>query len=90
MGELVDLISRKRENARTVGRPSLQKAARLIDPTIILARIMTETAVQAMIKSGLFPMQIAIALAWHLNNQVDLVMPSAEAASKCKALLLLR
>ena len=66
------------------------KAAPFIDPTIVLARAMTETAVLAMIKSGLCPMQIAIALAWHLNNQVDLAMPSTEAASKCKALLLLR
>ena len=66
------------------------KVAPFEDPTIVLARIMTETAVQAMIKSGLSPMQIAIALAWHLNNQVDLAMPSTEAASKCKALLLLR
>jgi hypothetical protein len=78
-----------------VGPPSVRRPLRVKrtpfrDPKVVLARSMTGAAVQAMAKSGLSPMQIAIGLAWHINSQVDLVMPSAESAATCKALLMYR
>jgi hypothetical protein len=73
-----------------VGRPLIVKALLLEDAAIVLARAMTETAIQEMAKSGLTPMEIAIGLSWHLNNQVDIAMPSGDTAAMCKALLMIR
>ena len=44
--------------------------------------------VQTMAGCGMSPMQISIELARHLNEQIDLAMPTADAATACKTLLL--
>ena len=58
------------------------------ETAIATALSMVEVAVADMAATGLPPMQIAVALAWHLNAQVDLAMPTEETARMFKRSLI--
>lgn len=60
----------------------------LCDPELAVAVEAFEAVVRNMTDAGLSPMQISIGLAQHLNRQLGLAMPTADAAEACKALLL--
>jgi len=46
---------------------------------------MVEIAVADMAEAGLQPMQIAIALAWHMNKQAEMALPNPAACALWKA-----
>lgn len=56
----------------------------MTDDAMSKALAIAECAVQEMAELGIDPMQRAIALAWHMQRQADLAMPTEETAQAFK------
>ena len=56
----------------------------MTDDAMSKALAIAECAVQEMAEIGIDPMQRAIALAWHMQRQADLAMPTEETAQAFK------
>ena len=56
----------------------------MTDDTTSKALAIAECAVQEMAELGIDPMKRAIALAWHMQRQADLAMPTEETAQAFK------
>ena len=56
----------------------------MTDDGMSKALAIAECAVQEMAELGIDPMQRAIALAWHMQRQADLAMPTEETAQAFK------
>ena len=56
----------------------------MTDDAMSIALAIAECAVQEMAELGIDPMQRAIALAWHMQRQADLAMPTEETAQAFK------
>jgi hypothetical protein len=58
------------------------------DPKLARAMAIVEAAVQTMAAEGISPLQRAIGLAWHMNTQIDIAMPTPETALMFKERLI--
>ena len=56
----------------------------MTDDAMSKALAIAECAVQEMAELGIDPMKRAIALAWHMQRQADLAMPTEETAQAFK------
>ena len=56
----------------------------MTDDALNKALAIAECAVQEMAEIGIDPMQRAIALAWHMQRQAELAMPTEETAQAFK------
>lgn len=56
----------------------------MTDDAMSKALAIAECAVQEMAELGIDPMKRAIALAWHMQRQAELAMPTAETAQAFK------
>jgi len=56
----------------------------MTDDAMSKALAIAECAVQEMAELGIDPMQRAIALAWHMQRQAELAMPTEETAQAFK------